>query len=425
MGVSPKEGRKLSSALLPLMSAIPISNLRSVWDLVATLFLLLTIIQWRAEASLQPWVWLTCSAIAGLAVSALANGQQFTSMFGALVSVGSMMGTLIFIRRLYCRNSIHGLLAGACLATGEILHTVLVPNAVSSTNLWKYGVGFGAAIVLLALTATTRRTSIDLSAMAMLAIISLATGTRGLTGSLVIASVLVISRGVARQRSLMVRIAATMVIAVPAVTVALTLGGSLVNSPLANSARDKFVQQAAINSNPIFAGRTEPPISIAAVMTHPVIGAGANPEPTSEIISRALQVADFLGYKNPTELVPWWTQDNKIYTHSLVMEYWVVGGVLAALPFIAALGIFIVGLVRSLRIRKNIPAVVFFLAVQSLSNILFAPETWGTTALVGLSVGMMLVTSFGHLKPDKSRSEKAEEPPRLRPQLGVAHSLSL
>jgi O-antigen ligase len=278
--------------------------------------------------------------------------------------------------------------------------------------------------VLLALVAMTRKESLELSALAVLGIISLATGTRGMTGTMVIAAVLIVSRGVARQRSLAVRIAATMLIGVAAVTAALTLGGSLLNSSLASSARDRFQQQAAVNSNPILAGRTEPPISISAVMAYPLIGAGANPEPTPEIVSRALQIADVLGYKNPNSLVAWWTQNNQIYTHSLVMETWVVGGLLAALPFIAACGVFGAGLVRSLRARRSVPALAIFLAVQSFSDTLVAPETFGSAAFVGLSAGLVIATLLTPSGTRESLSGEVDKSSHPRSQFRVAQGLS-
>jgi hypothetical protein len=406
------------------VAAIPISGLHSVWDVCATVLLLAAIVHWRDVASPKPWAWLSCAALAGLSLSALANGQHVASMIGAVVSVGSMVGTLIFIQRLYRRDSRHGLLAAACLAIGVSLHGVLVQTSIGSINPWKYGAGFGVAIVLLAWAAATRKVSLELSILAVLVIISLATGSRGLTGTLVITSVLVILRGVARQRSVPVRIAAALLLVAGTVTVTSALGSFLVNSGLANSARDRFLQQVAINSNPILAGRLEPPISISAVMAHPVIGAGTNPEPTPEIVSRALHIADVLGYTNPDALVEWWTQGDQIYVHSLVMEYWVVGGVLAALPFVVAFGVLVVGLVRSLFARKAVPALAIFLAAQSLSDILFAPETWGSAALVGLSVGMVYATLFAPREATESWSSEVEEPTHPRAQFGIAQGLS-
>lgn len=405
------------------MAAIPISGLRSVWDACATVFLLLTIARWRGRAAPKPWAWLSMSALVGLAVSAWANGQQIMSILGALVSIGSMVGTLLFIQRLYCRNSGHGLLAAVCLAAGISLHVVLALDASGRTNPWKYGAGFGVSIVLLALAATTRKASFELCTLAVLSVISLATGSRGLTGTLVIASVLVIARGVAQQRALGVRIAATLLMAVASVTLALTLGDALANSSLAKSARDRFVQQTAINSNPILAGRVELPMSISAVMAYPMVGAGANAEPTPEIVSRALHIADVLGYTHPDALVQWWTQGNQIYSHSLIVEYWVVGGVLAALPFVAALAVLGLGLVRSLHARNAIPALAIFLAAQALSDILFAPETWGRAALVGLSVGMVLATLFAPRGTAKSLRGEIDEPSHPRSQFGVAQPL--
>jgi hypothetical protein len=116
----------------------------------------------------------------------------------------------------------------------------------------------------------------------------------------------------------------------------------------------------------------------------------------------------------------WWTQGDQIYVHSLVVEYWVEGGLLAALPFIAALGVLGLGLVSALRVRSAIPALVIFLAVQSISDTLFAPETWGRTSLVGLSVGMVLATSFASRDTRQSLSGEVEEPSHSRLKLAVA-----
>jgi len=49
-----KEGRKLFAALLPLIAAIPLSGIHLLWDVFGTIFLLLTIVQWREGSSLKP-----------------------------------------------------------------------------------------------------------------------------------------------------------------------------------------------------------------------------------------------------------------------------------------------------------------------------------------------------------------------------------
>jgi O-antigen ligase len=416
------------------MAAIPISGARSLWDAYATLYLLLVVAQRRDAAVPKPWAWVTLAAAAGLAVSAATSGRGITSITGQVMAIASMVGTMTYVRRLYGRHQNRGLLAAACLAIGVTLHGVVrfdwglltdvMPSVVSNTNPWKYGVGFGVAIMLLCLAAVTRKTWVELVALALLGVVSLATGTRGLAGTLVLTFVLVIFQGVARQRSPAVRITAILVTVVAVVTMALTLEGSVANSNLASSARDRFALQAATNANPILAGRTEPPISIAAVMEHPVIGAGPNPEPTPEIISRALQIADVLGYTNPNSLVSWWTQDNQIYTHSMIMEYWVVGGVLPAILFISALILLLLGLFRSVNGRKTVPALAMFLAAQSSSDLLIAPEMFGSAAFVGLSVGVVLATSLSPLAARPSGRREVKKPSQPRSQFSVAQGLA-
>lgn len=94
----------------------------------------------------------------------------------------------------------------------------------------------------------------------------------------------------------------------------------------------KTLEQDTAHLPILLAGRTEPPMSITAIMEHPLLGWGSALRLTPDFYARAEHLALRWGYEPSFEFVGYWRLPPNDYSfHSIILGSWAEGGLLAAL----------------------------------------------------------------------------------------------
>jgi O-antigen ligase len=403
-------GGRLLVALLPLTALVSITEgsngtaSHSLWEPVSLVLLFTSYGVFATPRPRQAWLWLLSFSALGMVVSAVAAGSSLTAVAGPLMSVASMVSTIYYLRALALRGGPHLWIACSALGVALLGYTLLVLRGTDeyATNPWKFGLGYAVTIIVLSVCALTRSIRLELCAALALAAVSLAAASRSL-GSTILLAVLVLAMSyVARDQPPLSRFVARLsIIGVVAVCGSL-LADLVSSSEIFASSRDRFLEQAAVNANPLFAGRTEPPMSIAAISESPILGWGPHPEATYAIVDRAAAIAQSLGYSHVDDLVPWWAQEGGIYTHSVVADVWVRGGVLAALLFVAAMLALVLFLGRAVVGGQKHTTLALFMAAQSVWDILFSPPSYPQLTLIGFAIGLASISRVA--------TDPAEEP---------------
>ena len=83
----------------------------------------------------------------------------------------------------------------------------------------------------------------------------------------------------------------------------------------------------------LLAGRSEPPMSITAILERPLLGWGSAMNLTPDVYTRAEHLAIRMGFSPTTPFDVFWELPASNYsaTHSILLGSWAEGGVLAVL----------------------------------------------------------------------------------------------
>jgi O-antigen ligase len=143
----------------------------------------------------------------------------------------------------------------------------------------------------------------------------------------------------------------------------------------------KTLEQDAMNLPILLAGRTEPPMTITAILERPLLGWGSAMNLTSDVYTQAEHLAIRMGYAPTFPFEVYWRLPVSEYsaTHSILLGSWAEGGVLAAL-LPAWLLIACIGIVWNFtRFGRWAPLAVT-LALQGIWDLIYAPWAYNMIA---------------------------------------------
>lgn len=143
----------------------------------------------------------------------------------------------------------------------------------------------------------------------------------------------------------------------------------------------KTFEQDTANLPILLAGRTEPPMSITAIMEHPLLGWGSAERLTPDFYARAEHMALRWGYDPNFPFEGYWRlPPNDFSFHSILLGSWAEGGLLAALlPFwlLVACG----GLVWNFTRYGRWAPLVITLGLQTIWDLLYNPWMYNAPAV--------------------------------------------
>jgi hypothetical protein len=144
----------------------------------------------------------------------------------------------------------------------------------------------------------------------------------------------------------------------------------------------KTIEQEATNLPMLLAGRTELPMTITAIMEHPLLGWGSAMKLTPELYTQAEHLAVRMGFDPTFPFDLYWRLPPREYSamHSTLLGSWAEGGVLAVL-LPAWLLFACVGVVwNNTRFGVWAPLVVT-VGLQGIWDLVYAPWTYNTIAV--------------------------------------------
>lgn len=249
-------------------------------------------------------------------------------------------------------------------------------------GLWKYGLAEPVSIVLIAVVVRRFPIPAQVGAMVLLAGVSTALGFR--SHGLVVLAAALVTLFTANRRAeggrLRLALSALLI-----VTVAILLPRAMESSLFGTKVQERTIAQAE-NGPLIFAGRTEPPLSAAAITARPLLGWGDVDEIDPATRVQGLRNAQRIGIKDTSKILPFWFRpDGRVSLHSVTLQEMAAGGFAAGL--FGVYGLFLLGrAVAGARGRHTL--LVTFAAAQAFWNLLFS--TWGGTMTITLAATIAL-----------------------------------
>ena len=143
----------------------------------------------------------------------------------------------------------------------------------------------------------------------------------------------------------------------------------------------KTFEQDTANLPILLAGRTEPPMSITAIMEHPLLGWGSAIRLTPDFYARAEHLALRWGYDANFPFEGYWRLPPNTYSfHSILLGSWAEGGLLAALlPVWLVLAC--IGLVWNFTRYGRWAPLAMTLGLQTLWDLLYNPWMYNAPAV--------------------------------------------
>lgn len=303
------------------------------------------------------------------------------------------------------------LLAGMMLSVGVVLWArTLMPNMVVglaygtglllgargaadiSINAWKFGYSLPVIVLVLCLAALagTRgsRTARwpELLALLVLALYSALHDSRSLFAMLALTAVLVLWQKMPRGRSRRKALATTVLAGTAAIIVIYELGSNLlVGGFLGVAAQQRSIAQIDSAGFLLLGGRPELAATAALVQWNP-FGFGVGIVPSLEDIAVAKTGMLAINYEPNNGYVEHYMFGSQFELHSVTGDLWVYFG----LPGVLLAGVMVWLLVQwclTSIVARDGSAVVLFLAVISLWNIMFSP-LYSSVTIMGMALGM-------------------------------------
>jgi hypothetical protein len=206
-------------------------------------------------------------------------------------------------------------------------------NTGSFLDLWKYGIAHAVTILIL-FALTTARASLLVHALVLgvLGLASLGLNFRSHALVCLLAAAILFSHRVLGSRirrgwqfAGIIGFGGLFSHLMPIAARAGLFGSAL---------QAKEIEQGATNLPILLAGRTEPPLAIAAIADHPLLGWGSAVNLTAGVYTQAEHLAVRMGYPPTFPFEGYWRlwlPPNEVSFHSILLGTWAEGGVLAML----------------------------------------------------------------------------------------------
>ena len=146
---------------------------------------------------------------------------------------------------------------------------------------------------------------------------------------------------------------------------------------LGSALQAKVLQQDATDVPLLFAGRTEPPLSLTAIWERPLLGWGSPAAMTKDLLIDAEHLAVSLGYSPTLPFEQFWRIPGDYFAlHSILLGSWAEGGILAFLLPVWLLVACVALVWNQDRYGMWAPLMVV-LGVQGIWDLAFSPWTYG------------------------------------------------
>lgn len=264
----------------------------------------------------------------------------------------------------------------AATAVGNIAYYVAIGTPITDGSfaaLWKYGISVPTLVLVLYMAVRFGHQTLALAAMLAVGSLSFVLDSRavGLVAFISFTLGLVKLR---TQHANEVTLRSTMWAAAAGTALVLALGTGLptvIESGLFGSAVQQRTQLQTDEDAPLLlGGRTEPPLSFAAISLKPVVGWGSVQALDTEAFFRGDAIAQVFGMEPASYRGFWIRPDGFISVHSVLFGIWIESGIGAVAFPACLLALFVWAAVW---IRGRWTPLVTFITVMGVWHLIFSP----------------------------------------------------
>lgn len=343
----------------------------------------------KVLVNLKPYVALLIIAAASELVTDLINASTsresikgFSLIFFTLVNLCA-----VSILTKFDKDCIRFSLMG--YAFGGIVDFFIQPSTYARNEIWKFGIGFQTTLIIFVLLSFPRMRKNKLFAIFLIPIVSgvsLFLGARSL-GLFTFISLFLISRDVKIGVPRSSKYLKPMILIVTSIFIFSAIYTNLASSGfLGGKAQSKFIDQTSGRGNIILNSRSELLIAGRAIAESPILGFGSYAKMPTQL---EFEILNFLSRNQINyDLAPLYrTYGDRIPVHSMFLQWWLWFGILGiCFPFSLLVLYF-----KSVRHPDN-EALVYFLAVTGIWNVLFSPYGESYRLLVPVTVVLLLAS---------------------------------
>lgn len=311
--------------------------------------------------------------------------QTFT-----LLSLAGGIGVL-----LWARSELGLGPTGIAFGVGALANVALTGG--NPANLWKYSLAVPVIIVVLGFTSTTRRRSLDLVALAVLAALCLFSDSRSMTSFLLLAAVIVLWQVILPAGARRPRPAQTLVLLGALSLAAFSMLQALIlEGVLGDAAQQRTQAQIDTSGSLIAGGRPELGAATALISARPQ-GFGSGTLPTSQDVWIAKAGMSELNYDPDNGYVEGYMFGGQYEVHSVLGDLWLRFGPVGAAFALVLLGCAIYAVARAVSL-KAAPGIIVWLTLLGAWDTFFSPllTSSRTLALLFALTAIPAAAAVGH-----------------------------
>jgi hypothetical protein len=347
---------------------------------------------WVPQVRSSRWVaWLT--VLAGLAavwsvwLTVWHSDSRGVSLVGVFESVFLVLGLACGVGCvLWARGRMSVTVVGVAFGVGMLLG-INPDGGAYADSPWRFGYALPVTVICLALAARWRKRWVDVVALLVLAGVSAVNGGRSSSAILLMVALLVLWQSWGRPASSRLAALRTLILfGLLALGTYLSVQAAILDGALGEGAQDRTELQLATSGTLITGGRPEIGATAALMGASPGgFGGGSLPSMTDVLVAKSGMAA--LGYEPNNGYVENYLFGSGFELHSVTGDFWAwygIPGLVLAILLVA----FFVSRVSVVVTARSASALVLFLVVKAMWDLMFSPAETSLTTLV-LAVGLL------------------------------------
>jgi hypothetical protein len=371
-------GALLAGAFLPLW----LGSVRgSRWTVAVFLLIVACLV---ADAALSAW----------MSGSRVFSRVSFLESVFLLVTLAAGIGWILWARKLLPDWGI-GVLFGLGLLLSVDPGSELFP-----VSPWKFGFALPVTVIVLALAMRARSRWVEVVALLALAGVSALSSARSGAAVLVLVLVVVVWQSMKRPTtSRGAALRTVLLVGALAVGTYFALQTAILDGAMGDEARERTLMQLDTSGSLIAGGRPELGATAALMGAQPA-GFGGGTMPSMHDLQIAKSGMAGLGYDPNNGYVENYLFGAGIELHSVVGDLWAWYG-LAGFVLAVVLAVFFVSRVAMLATARSASALVLFLGIKAMWDLMFSPAESALTTLV-LGVALLAPVAARARRPTGS-----------------------
>jgi len=287
---------------------------------------------------------------------------------------------------LWARSRMSVALVGGLFGFGMLLG-INPGGGMFAESPWRFGFALPVTVMVLSFASRWRRRWVDVVLVLALAGVNAINGGRSSSAILLLVALLVAWQSWGKPRTSGFAAFRTVVLfGALAVATYLALQAAILEGALGEGAQDRTELQLQTSGTLITGGRPEIGATLALIGGAPGgFGGGITPSMADLLVAKTGMAA--LGYDPNNGYVENYMFGSGFELHSVIGDFWAWYG-LPGLALAVLLAIFFVSRVSKLATTRTASALVLFLAIKSMWDLMFSPAETSLTTLI-LGVGLL------------------------------------